>query len=154
MTHAKSLQSCLTLCNPTDCRPPGSSVHGILQARILRCHALLQGIFPTQGLNSYLLHCRWIHHPLSHLGSPHSSIKALDIKALKWESARFPEVHNLNPKPVEITSRPWQNFAQALLMPQAIFYFIPWVLQRHDKYIVASTCRHAFIALNLVPCAY
>ena len=28
-------QSCLTLCNPMDCSPPGSSVHGILQARIL-----------------------------------------------------------------------------------------------------------------------
>ena len=28
-------QSCLTLCDPTDCSPPGSSVHGILQARIL-----------------------------------------------------------------------------------------------------------------------
>ena len=33
--HAKSLQSCLTLCNPMDCSPPNSSVHGILQARIL-----------------------------------------------------------------------------------------------------------------------
>ena len=33
--HAKSLQLCLTLCNPMDCGPPGSSVHGILQARIL-----------------------------------------------------------------------------------------------------------------------
>ena len=33
--HAKSLQSCLTLCDPMDCGPPGSSVHGILQARIL-----------------------------------------------------------------------------------------------------------------------
>ena len=32
---AKSLQSCLTLCNPMNCSPPGSSVHGILQARIL-----------------------------------------------------------------------------------------------------------------------
>ena len=28
-------QSCLTLCNPTDCSPPGSSAHGVLQARIL-----------------------------------------------------------------------------------------------------------------------
>ena len=28
-------QSCLTLCNPMDCSPPGSSAHGILQARIL-----------------------------------------------------------------------------------------------------------------------
>ena len=32
---AKSFQSCLTLCDPMDCSPPGSSVHGILQARIL-----------------------------------------------------------------------------------------------------------------------
>ena len=30
-----SAQSCPTLCNPMDCRPPGSSVHGVLQARIL-----------------------------------------------------------------------------------------------------------------------
>ena len=33
--RAKSLQSCQTLCDPMDCSPPGSSVHGILQARIL-----------------------------------------------------------------------------------------------------------------------
>ena len=32
---AKSLQSCLTFFDPMDCSPPGSSVHGILQARIL-----------------------------------------------------------------------------------------------------------------------
>ena len=32
---AKSLQTCMTLCNPVDCSPPGSCVHGILQARIL-----------------------------------------------------------------------------------------------------------------------
>ena len=32
---AKSFQLCLTLCDPMDCSPPGSSVHGILQARIL-----------------------------------------------------------------------------------------------------------------------
>ena len=33
--HAQSLQLCLTLCNSIDCSPPSSSVHGILQARIL-----------------------------------------------------------------------------------------------------------------------
>ena len=33
--RAKSLQSCLTLCNPISCILPGSSIHGILQARIL-----------------------------------------------------------------------------------------------------------------------
>ena len=37
---AKSLQSCLTLCEPVDCSPPGSSVHGILQARILEWVAM------------------------------------------------------------------------------------------------------------------
>ena len=34
--HAKSLQLCLTLCDPMAYGPPGSSVHGILQARILQ----------------------------------------------------------------------------------------------------------------------
>ena len=33
-------QSCLTLCKPTDCSPPGSSVHGILQSRILEWVAI------------------------------------------------------------------------------------------------------------------
>ena len=33
--HAKSLLLCLTLCDPINCSPPGSSVHGILQARVL-----------------------------------------------------------------------------------------------------------------------
>ena len=37
---AKSLQSCLTLCSPIDCSPPGSSVPGILQARILEWVAI------------------------------------------------------------------------------------------------------------------
>ena len=38
--YIKWLQSCLTLCNPMDCSPPGSSVHGILQARILEWVAM------------------------------------------------------------------------------------------------------------------
>ena len=43
-TAAKSLQSCLTLCDPIDSSPPGSAVPGILQARTLKwgCHFLLQ----------------------------------------------------------------------------------------------------------------
>ena len=49
--RAKLLQLYLTLPDPMDCSLPGSSVHGILQAGILEC----QGIFPAQGLNSYLL---------------------------------------------------------------------------------------------------
>ena len=38
--RAESLQSCPTLCNPMDCRPPGSSVHRTLQARILEWVAM------------------------------------------------------------------------------------------------------------------
>ena len=38
--RAKSLQLCLTLCDPMDCIPPDSSVHGILQARILEWVAM------------------------------------------------------------------------------------------------------------------
>ena len=37
---AKSLQSCPTLCNPMDCSLPGSSVHGIFQARVLEWVAI------------------------------------------------------------------------------------------------------------------
>ena len=39
---AKSLQSCLTLCDPMDCSPPGFSVHGILQARTLEWVAIIE----------------------------------------------------------------------------------------------------------------
>ena len=38
--HAKSIQLCLTLCDPTDCGPPGSSIHGILWTRILKWVAI------------------------------------------------------------------------------------------------------------------
>ena len=55
--HAKSPQSCLTLCNPMDCSPTGFSVHGILQARILEQVAMpsSRGIFLTHALNQHLL---------------------------------------------------------------------------------------------------
>ena len=54
---AKSLQSCPTLWDTMDCRLSGSSVHGILQARILEWVAMpsSRGIFLTQGLNPHLL---------------------------------------------------------------------------------------------------
>ena len=50
-SESEVAQLCPTLCNPVDCSPPGSSVHGILQARILEWVAISfsRGIFPTQG---------------------------------------------------------------------------------------------------------
>ena len=63
-------QLCLTLCIPMACSPPCSSVHGILQARVLELVAISfsRGIFPTQGLNPGLLHCRQILYHLNHQG--------------------------------------------------------------------------------------
>ena len=64
-------QVCSTLCDPMDCSPPDSSVHGDFPCKDTRVgfHALLQEIFPTQGSNPGLLHCRWILYHLSHQGS-------------------------------------------------------------------------------------
>ena len=43
-------QSCLTLCDPMDCRLPGSSVRGILQARVLEWVAIAEYIMRNDGL--------------------------------------------------------------------------------------------------------
>ena len=53
---------CQTLCNHVDCSPPGSSVHGIFQAKILEWVAIYfsRGSSLTQGLNLPLPHCRQI----------------------------------------------------------------------------------------------
>ena len=61
-------QSCLTLCDPMDYSSPGSSVPGILQARILDWVAFpfSRGIFLTQGSNLDLPHCRQILYLLTH----------------------------------------------------------------------------------------
>ena len=59
-------QSCLTLCDPVTVAhqdSPGKYTGA-------GCHALLQGIFPTQGLHPGLLHGRRILYHLSHRGSP------------------------------------------------------------------------------------
>ena len=55
-------QSCLNLCNPKDCSPPGSSVHGILQGRTLEWVAIpfSRGSPQPRNGNPGLLHCRQI----------------------------------------------------------------------------------------------
>ena len=69
----------LNLCDPVDCSPPASSVHGDSPGKNTGVggYALLQGISPTQGSNPYLLHCRWILYRLSYQGSPVGMIKHL-----------------------------------------------------------------------------
>ena len=91
-----------------DHSPQGLSVHGISQARMgnmecskhgVGCHVLLQGIFPTQGLNPCLLYGKWILSTLSHQGSPdillqlvNFETKSLSPYTLIWQKQGSHEV--------------------------------------------------------------
>ena len=77
VVKVKVTQSCPTLCDPMD-----YTVHRILQARILEWVAFpfSGGIFPTQGLNPGLPHCRQILYQLSHKGS---------LRILEWVAYPF-----------------------------------------------------------------
>ena len=65
-------QSFPTFCDPMDCSLPGFSIHGIFQAKNtgVGCHFLLQGIFPTQGLNPVSCVVGRCFYGLSHQGNP------------------------------------------------------------------------------------
>ena len=65
-------QSCLTLCDPMDWSLPGSYVHRDSPGKNtgVGSFSLVQGIFPTQGSNPGLPHCRQILYQPSHQGSP------------------------------------------------------------------------------------
>ena len=90
------IQRCLcvsrsaTVCDPRDCSPPGSFVHGDSQGRNtgVGCRSLLQGIFPTQGSNPGLLHCRQILYGLKQNGSPFLQRKTPQIFSIN--SAFYP----------------------------------------------------------------
>ena len=79
---AQSLSCVQLFVTPWTGSPPGSSVHGDSPGKNtgVGCHALLQGIFPTQRLNPGLLHCRRILYHLSHQGS---------LRILEWAAYPF-----------------------------------------------------------------
>ena len=93
-------QSCPSFCDPMDCNLPGSSVHGIFQARILEQVAISysRGIFPTQESNLCLLnllHWQVDSLPLSHLEAerrtpnlPAPKRQSQDLNALVWSGFR------------------------------------------------------------------
>ena len=82
-----------------DCSSPGSSAHGDSPGKNngVGCHAPLQGIFPTQGLNPGLLHCGQILYCLSHQGSPywssHFSILILATKDIIFQNLWFSQIY-------------------------------------------------------------
>ena len=80
------VQSCPTLCNPMDCSPPGSSVHGDSPSNNtgMGCHTFLQGIIPTRGVNPGLLHC--IGFPGGSDGKKHlPTMQETQVRSLGWE---------------------------------------------------------------------
>ena len=70
--------------------PLGLFVHGDSPDKNtgVGCHSLLQGIFPTQGLNLGLLHCMQILYHLSHQRSPRTLLEIFK-KLPRWHSGRF-----------------------------------------------------------------
>ena len=75
MRCAKSLQSCLTLCDPMNWRPPGLSVHGILQATVLKRSAMASSRGSSQlrrQTHISYISCtgRQVLYHQRHLGSP------------------------------------------------------------------------------------
>ena len=76
------LQSCPTLCDPMDCSPPGFSVPGDFPGMNtgVGCHAVLQGIVPTPGIEPRSPALQQILYCLSHQRSP---------RILEWEAYPF-----------------------------------------------------------------
>ena len=85
---AKSLQSCPTLCNPIDGSPPGSPIPGILQARKVGCHFLLQCRkvkSESEVAQSCPTHCDPMDNSL-----PGSSIHGIfQARVMEWDAIAF-----------------------------------------------------------------
>ena len=86
------------------CNLPGFSIHGIFQARVLEWAAISfsRGLFPTQGVNLGLPHCRQALYHLSHQESYTNSI---------WDFYSLPEGSFLNFMQIR-----WYGFFQGLGM--------------------------------------
>ena len=82
-------QLCPTLCDPMDYSLPRTSDHGDSLGKNtgVGCHALLQGIFPTQGSNPGLPHCRWILLPSQPPRKPNIAINISNIQERKEREA-------------------------------------------------------------------
>ena len=91
--RASSLQSCSTLRDPMDCSPPGSSVHGIFQARILRVTISSSGgSSPPRDRTrvSYISYTgRQVLYHSCHLGSPCNSRRATIISTSTCQLQSF-----------------------------------------------------------------
>ena len=121
-------QSCPTLCNPMDCSPPSFSVHRDSPGKNtgVGCHALLQGIFPTQRLNPGPPHWRWIltdwatREAFLFIGC---SIKS-GRNSIYCVSRTFPLLQSTMKKNEEIIKTHQKRLFQAMLIREVIIFCI------------------------------
>ena len=131
MKVVKVAQLCPTLCNSMV-----YTVHGILQARILLewvAAPFSGGLFPTQGSNPSLPHCRRIFYQLSHQGSP----RLLEWVAYPFSSGFSPP---RNPTGVSCIAG---RFLTSWAMREALWPSESMVSLRHCTYLVNWISRHS-----------
>ena len=89
-SESEVAQSCLTLSDPMDCSPPGSSIHGIFQARVLEWGAIAFSISDSAATAAKSLHsCPTLCDPID--GSPPGSAVPwiLQARTLEWAAISF-----------------------------------------------------------------
>ena len=87
---AKSLQSCLTLCDPINGSPPGSPIPGILQARLpgLGCHFLLQ-CMKVKSESEVVQSCLTLSDPMDCSVPGSSAYGIFQARVLEWGAITF-----------------------------------------------------------------
>ena len=153
---AKALQLCPTLCDPTGLQPASFSVHEDSPGKNtgVDCHALLQGIFPTQESNPGLRHCRQILYHLSHQENP---------RILEWVAYPFSRqtswprnqtrvsCKQADSLPVELPGKP-----QLYLTPKSMWVHYTARLPKQDwlykcAFASAMLILHRFGSLSFPP---
>ena len=89
-SESQVAQSCLTLCNPMDCSPAGSSVHGIFPGKNtgVGCHFLLQ-CMEVKSENEVAQSCPTLHDPMD-CSLPGSSVHGIfQARILEWGAIAF-----------------------------------------------------------------
>ena len=147
-----------TLWNLMDCSPPVSSVYELSRQEYwVSCHFLLQGIFPTQGLNPGLLHRRWILYHLSHQGSPYLIKTCIYFKIL-WNFQFHAHVVNSkrNPETFQFLWTHFLNHVFSLSYPLCFLKSLVAVptslsnlLNQHFQLELSQICF--FIILYILP---
>ena len=136
----KVTQSCLTLQHCVNCNPPGSSVHGILQARIWSGVPFPSpGHLPNQGLNPGLLHCRHTEFTgycilYSHFPSSFpSNTEALEFQGLVLRAYNIVTCHHweLNVQLINIKCCTNFSFIGTINGSGGLIFHFPFIINRY-----------------------